>query len=280
MRVLCAIPALLCAAAQAGELDAGFRLLYHLRFAEARAEFARWREARREDPMGRAAEAASHLFEEFERHGVLTTEFFLDDDLLLNGIRGKADAAAMRAFHEANGKARELAAAALARDPRDARALLALVLAAGMEADAASLIEKRQVRALKLIREAEELARRLLEAAPDAFDGYFALGAASYIVACLPAYKRALLWLGGVRGDKTRGMEQLRLAAQGGNYLRPYAKMMLALALLRERQAGEARTLIAELAGEFPGSPLFARELRKMPLAPPRAGGVREGGRQ
>jgi hypothetical protein len=65
------------------ELDAGFRLLYQLKPAEARTQFAARQKTHPEDPLGSAADAASYLFEECYRQGILTSEFFLDDDRFL-----------------------------------------------------------------------------------------------------------------------------------------------------------------------------------------------------
>jgi len=73
------------------ELDAGFRLLYELKPAEARAKFAVWQAAHPGDPLGSAAEAASYLFEECYRQGVLTSEFFLDDERFLGKIAMTVD---------------------------------------------------------------------------------------------------------------------------------------------------------------------------------------------
>jgi len=241
-------------------LVAGYRLLYLLRFSDARVVFLEWQRTHPNDPMGFVSDAASHLFEEFERHGVLTIEFFLDDDRLLGGIKGTADPARTQAFERANIKARTIAEGG----PKDANGLLALTLAAGMQADYLNLIAKRQIESLKQIRAAESYAQRLLAIAPTSTDAYMALGASDYIVACLPAYKRAILWFGSIQGDKQRGMDELAQAAKSGVYLGPYAKIMLALALVREKRAKEAQGLMHELVAAFPDSPLFARERVKI----------------
>ena len=57
------------------ELDSGFHLLYELKPEQARAQFAIWQAAHPEDPMGRASDAASYLFEECFRQGVLTSGY-------------------------------------------------------------------------------------------------------------------------------------------------------------------------------------------------------------
>jgi len=251
----------------AASLDEGFDRLYQLRFGDARVVFAQYRKQHPESPMGPAGEAASYLFEEFERHGVLTTEFFLDDDTLLGGIKGKPDATRMASFHEAIRRTRGLAGARLAKNPKDAEALLAMTLAAGMESDAAGVIEKRQLEALRRMREADDLAKRLLAVAPGQGDAYMALGAASYIVGSMPAYKRVVLWLGGIRGDRARGMAELEIASKQGRYLRVYAKIALGLACLREGQGERALRLLNELLREYPQNPILLREKPKFESA-------------
>jgi hypothetical protein len=248
----------------APEIETGFRLLYQLKFPEARERFAAWEKAHPDDPLGSASEAASYLFEEFYRHGVLTSEFFLDDKRLLGGIKGKPDEGHRTAFNAANQRAQKLARRRLHANPKDADALFALTISTGMQADYAGLIEKRQFESLRLVREAEGYAKNLLAIAPDSADAYLALGAANYIISCLPGYKRFFLFFGGIHGDKAGGMKQLDMCATHGHYLRPFAKILLALAALREKQVDLARTQLRELNAEFPQNPLFQRELAKL----------------
>ena len=87
------------------------------------------------------------------------------------------------------------------------------------------------------------------------------LGAANYIIGSLPAHKRFFLWFGGIHGDRLRGVMQLQMAAMDGQYLRPFAKVLLALVARREDQPELARKLLEELSAEFPANPLFRREL-------------------
>ena len=59
-------------------------------------------------------------------------------------------------------------------------------------------------------------------------------------------------------------MRQLEIAATHGQYLRPYAKVFLALVALREKQPELARTHLGELVAEFPRNTLFRHELAKL----------------
>jgi hypothetical protein len=242
-------------------IESGFHSLYETRFHEARAQFQAWELANPQNPLGYAFEASSYLFEEFYQQGILTSAFFLDDKKFLQGISTKPDQARRALFLRAVETSQALASRRLAENPRDAEALFALTLTAGMMADYTSLLDKKQIESLKFIRKSESYAQKLLAVKPDAADAYLAVGSANYIIGSLPIYKRAVLWLGGIKGDRKLGIAQLTVAADRGDYLRPFAKILLALIDLRERQIWEARREFEELAVEFPQNPLFVHEL-------------------
>src|SRR5579864_3332507 len=249
------------------ELDAGFRLLYQLKPAEARVQFESWQNSHPGDPLGSAAEAASYLFEECYRQGILTSEFFLDEERFLGKVALKPDPALRAAFFAADKQAQNLARLRLKTNPDDTNALFAMTLSVGMQADYASLIDKHQVESLKMIRDADRYAKKLLVIAPDAADAYLTLGAANYIIGSLPGLKKLFLGFAGIHGDKKVGIQQLESAADHGHYLRPFAKILLALAALREKKPEVARAQLTDLVKEFPENPLFAGELAKLTVS-------------
>jgi hypothetical protein len=245
------------------ELSAGFHLLYAQDFPEARQKFTEWGTQHPEEPFGEVALAASYLFEEFYRQGVLTSDFFLNEKRFLNGIDGNPDPERMKSFDEAIARARSLARQRLAKTPRDAEALFALTLAAGMESNARLILRKQHLESLKRLKEANEYAKELLVGQPDANDAYVALGSANYIIGSLSGGARFMLWFGGIHGDKKLGMQQLTKTIEGGRYLQPFAKILLALAARREKQNALAVKLLKELTEEYPESPLYAAEYAK-----------------
>jgi hypothetical protein len=111
----------------------------------------------------------------------------------------------------------------------DGEALFALTLSAGMESDAESILLKKHMNGLKRMKEANKYAACLLANYPDATDAYIALGIANYIIGSQSAGSRFALWFDGIHGDKKLGMEQVARAAANGRYLRPFAKIILAL---------------------------------------------------
>jgi len=250
------------------ELDAGFHLLYELKPAEAHKQFEAWQKSHPDDPLGSASEEAAYLFEECYRQGVLTSEFFLDDKRFLGKIPLKPDPELRAGFFTADKQAQDLAQLRLKTNADDPNALFAMTLSLGMQANYASLIDKRQLDSLKKIREADAYAKKLLAVAPSATDAYLGLGMANYFIGSLSGSKKFFLSFAGIHGDKTKGIQQLEIAADHGYYLRPFAKILLALAALREKKTEVARAQLQELVAEFPENPLFAGELAKLKASP------------
>ena len=245
------------------ELMAGFRLLYIQRYPQARTAFAAWESQHPEEPFGEVAVAASYLFEEFYYQGVLTSDFFLNEKRFLHGIEGKPDPERMKSFQEAILLARRLARQRLEKNEHDPEGLFAMALSAGMESDADMILKKEHIEALKRLKEANEHAKQLLAEQTDANDAYVALGAANYIIGSLSGGTRFILRFGGIHGDKKLGMEQLGKTIENGRYLKPFAKILLALAARRQKQNDLAQKLLRELSEEFPASPLYAAEYAK-----------------
>jgi hypothetical protein len=245
------------------ELAAGFHSLYAQNFTEAREKFDAWKSQHPEEPFGDIAIAASYLFEELYRQGVLSSDYFLNEKRFLNGIDGKPDPARMKSFDDSIAVARKLARKRMTANAKDAEALFALTMAAGMESDADLMLRKQHMESLKRLKEANEYAKVLLVERPNANDAYVALGSANYIIGSLSGGARFMLWFGGIHGDKKLGMDQLGKTIDGGLYLQSYAKILLALAARREKQDALAQKLLLELSEEYPESSLFASEYAK-----------------
>ena len=103
-------------------LDAGFHDLYVLNFQGARAQFLAYQKMQPDDPLGKAAEAASYLYDEFNDKGVFTSAFFLNDSKLLGGVDGSPSQNRNEPFLGANHQAREMAKQVLKSNPREPHA--------------------------------------------------------------------------------------------------------------------------------------------------------------
>jgi len=245
------------------ELEQGYRLLYEQKFPEAREVFQKWADQHPDEPFGQVSLAASYLFEEFFLQHVLTSEYFLDDKRFLGGITGTPNPGRIRGFEDSVARARALAFQRLKRRPRDPEGLYALTLCAGMQSDADSMLLKRHYDALKRLKEANSNAEMLLHDRPDTYDAYVAPGIAYYVIGSLPGSVRFMLWFGGIHGDKQLGMAEVQKTADNGHYLRPFAKILLALSARREKKTALAQKNLKELTEEFPGNAVYEAEYAK-----------------
>jgi hypothetical protein len=245
-------------------LDLGYRQMYNLQFSDAHHTFQSYEESHAEDAMGPTSRAAAYLFSEFERLGVLQTELFVNDALFEGRKKPEPNPTVRAAFTQEIGKSNQRADAALARLPGDRNSLLAKVMNLGLEADYLAMVEKRNMAAVSTSKKASDLAETLLRAAPDCYDAYLALGAENYLLGLKPAPVRWFLRLYGARTDKEEGIRKLGLTAEKGHYLLPYARLMLAVAALRDNDRMRARELLGDLAHEFPSNTLYRQELAKL----------------
>ena len=245
-------------------LDSGYRDMYNLRFDEAHREFAEWQRQHPDDPLGPVSDAAAYLFSEFNRLHILEIEYFADDTNFTNHQKVVPDPVARQRFDAALTRARQLADAKLARDPKDANALLASMLTSGLRSDYLALLEKRNFAALSEIKQGRATADRLLAADPNCYDAYVAAGIENYLLGQRAAPMRWLLRLGGAQTDSEMGVHDLQLAADKGHYMRPYARLLLAVAAVRAKDQNTARHLLQGLAQDFPENTLYTRELARL----------------
>ncbi len=263
MRNFLLIP-VFCAAAVAGpqpsRLDEGYRQMYNLQFSAAHQTFHDWQVEHPNDPLAPVSDAAAYLFSEFDRLHILQSEFFTHDQHFITDHKLTPDPTLKQQFQAALQSARSLAA----RAPADRNAQFAAILADGLESDYLALIEKRYAASFQVMKSGRQRAEKLLAAEPDFYDAWLAVGVENYMLSIKPAPVRFLLRLGGGQTDRTVGVEKLRLTAEKGHYLAPFARLMLAVDALRQRDTKQAKEILAGLTREFPMNPLYPQELARL----------------
>jgi hypothetical protein len=245
-------------------LDRGFLGLYNLDFSGAQKDFSSWEAQHPDDPVGPVSEAAGYLFSEFNRLGVLEAQFFENDAAFDSRSKPSPDPAVRSHFQAALDRAQTLAHARLSKDAKDRDALFALTLVSGLQADYAALIEKKNLASLHFTKEASAWAQQLLAICNDCSDVLVATGFSKYIVGSMSAPVRWFLRIGGVPGDKQAGLADLQTTAQHGRYLAPFARILLAIAYVRDKNKPRALELLTSLRAQFPSNTLFPREITRL----------------
>ena len=245
-------------------LEAGYRQMYNLDFDAAHQTFTAWEHAHPEDPLGPVSNAAAYLFAEFDRMHILESELFIDNAKFEHRKSVVPDVEVRNAFENELQRGEQAANRALERSPGDHSAIFAKVMVGGLRGDYLALVEKRNMAALATIKNSRTLAEKLLSQDPSYYDAYLAIGVENYLLSVNSAPVRWILRLTGARTDKEEGLAKLRLTAERGRYLAPYARLLLAVAALRDHDPGQARSLLSGLADEFPRNPLYRRELARI----------------
>jgi hypothetical protein len=248
-------------------LDHGYSRLYNLDFSGAQKDFAAWQTQHPDDPVGPVSEAAGCLFSEFNRLGVLEAQFYENDEAFAGRTKLTPDPAVRERFLAAIGRAQSLAQIRLTKDGKDRDSLFAMTLSAGLQADYAALIEKRNLASLHFTKEASTWAQQLLVVCPDCYDALLATGFSKYIIGSMAAPVRWILRLGGLPADKDGGIADLETTAERGHYLGPFARILLAIAYVREKDKTHALELLTGLRRDFPGNLLVAREIAHLQAA-------------
>jgi hypothetical protein len=252
------------AAATPTLLERGYAQMYNLEFDAAHATFAEQTRLNPEDAMGPASDAAAYLFAEFDRLHILQSEFFLHDDNFRHDRHLTPDPATARLFQQRVARATGLASRRLARSPNDVDALLAMMLAQGLRSDYEGLIEERYLTSLASTRKSRLTAEHLLALDPNCYDAWTAIGVENYLLSLKPMPVRWFLHALGNSTDREYGLKKVRLTAERGHYLKPFAQLLLAVASMRANDSVTAERLLRGLAAEYPRNHLYAEELARL----------------
>ena len=245
-------------------LETGFHQMYNLDFSTAHKTFEEWEQLHPEDPLGAASNAAAYLFAEFNRLHILEFDLFTDNRRIEEAEKQHADPANKSAFERELAKADQIADKALSQASEDRNALFAKTLADGLRGNYAALIENQKRDALGYLKSSRTTAEKLIAIDPAYYDAYLAIGIENYLLGLRSAPSRWVLRLTGAETNKEKGLSNLKMTAEKGSYLAPYARILLVIASLRDRDHNTAKKLLSDLARDFPQNTLYEIELARL----------------
>lgn len=245
-------------------LDEAFERLYNFDFDRADRILDAHLAGNPQDHFAHCIRASSLLFRELDRLAILETEFFADDERIKAKGKLKPDAQVRRRLFDSLDRARGSAGAALKKNAEDAEAMFSMALSYGVQTDYLALVEKRQLGSLSFARQSQSWGARALRLKPGLHDAYLTPGISEYLIGSLPFFVRWFVRMEEVDGDKKKATANLERVAAQGRYLGPFARILLALIYLREKQPAASHAQLARLAGDYPENPLFRKELAKL----------------
>jgi tetratricopeptide (TPR) repeat protein len=246
------------------KLRAAFEHIYNLEFGPARKLFKEVAQAEPQSATVCAFWASALLYEILAHQGSLQSQLFVTTNEFLHHPRAKVDPALDAEFHRVAAMAEERAQRRLARNPEDADGLFGLGLVYGSRANYLAGVQTEYLDGVRMGEKAYDVESRLRALRPEIHDAGVVLGVREYVIGSLPRTARFVLFFLGARGSQDKGLTFLREAAEKGEFLRTYAKVLLTVANIREGNLDQALALLEELQAAYPRNPIFLIELAKL----------------
>lgn len=246
------------------KLHAAFEHLYNLEFTHGLDLF---KQVAREEPESATVQAfwaSALLYEILARQGTLQSQLFVTTNEFLRFQRLPPDAKLDNEFQTVSKEALERARRRLKSNPNDIDGLFSLGLVYGLQANYLAGVKADYFGGLRVGEKSFDHIQRLRRQRPELHDPAVILGIHDYILGSLPRLHRFFLFFLGARGSRDRGREYLEEAASSGEFLRTYAKVLLAVAYFREGQLDRAVQLGEELRARYPRNPIFTLEMAKL----------------
>ncbi|HYI97721.1 MAG TPA: hypothetical protein VEX68_29545 [Bryobacteraceae bacterium] len=245
-------------------IDKFFARMYNFDFVGAHSIVDAHLRAKPADGFGHAVRASAFLFQELHRLRILESEFFAEDKRFIAKKKLKPDPQTRDVFEASLQTADREAQRVIASNPKDAEALFTMSLVASLRADYMALIDKRQLQSLTYIKESQSWSLRLLQSHPNFADAELTGGACEYLLGSMPFFVRWFVRVDGVEGQKASAAPKLERVAASGRYLGPFARILLAIVHLREKQPARSLAILNQLSREYPQNPLFRSEAKKV----------------
>jgi len=237
----------------------GFEHLYNHEYDEAIHDFELAAQARPNDPFAVNHLLTAVLFRELNRMGALDTEMYATDTFLGTKLL-PVDPRARDQIIALTAQARLLSNALLDANPNNVDALYARGVTRSLHATYLGLVDKAWFGALRSALDARRDHERVLQLAPQCTDAELVVGIDEYVVGSLSWWLRTGISVFAVRGSKSRGIEDLYVAANGGGETAVNARIALSLFLRREHRYAEALPLVRTLVTSYPRNFLFVLE--------------------
>lgn len=236
----------------------GFAHIFNQDYAPARALFLGLEREYPGHPAPPLYLASIRWLEEMMRRQDLTLGRFVSASY----FAGKTDLAMPEgeraAFLGEISRSESRAAAILAEAPGDRDARYFTASAAGLRASFAVTIDHSLREAFRSGRKAYALARDLIREDPAYHDAYLITGVYEYIAGSVPWYLKWMTTVIGMGGDRGRGLDQVRLAAERGTVVRNEAALIRMILEVREERYAQGLELARALHADFPRSFLLA----------------------
>jgi len=233
---------------------------YNLDYDGSIARFELGVKAHPQDPMAYAYELMVTLFRELYHQDLLDTTYYAHDSFLTTMRRVDIPSANRDRIEYLFSQTLALAEQRIKANSKDKNALFARGYARGLHAAFMTLADHSYVGAARQGLAARNDSEAVLRIDPDYADANMAIGIQQFAVASLPRLIRMVVGIAGVGGNKERGLELIRIAAEKGVVTSVESRTALSLFLRHDARYPEALVVQHGLATQYPHDYLFRLE--------------------
>ena len=233
---------------------------YNLDYDGALSRFEQVIKTHPQEPLAYGYALMATIFRELYHQDLLDTTYYAHDSFLTTQRRVDIPEAVRRHIEDLSDRVASLADLHLKSNPQDKDALFARGYARGLHAAFITLADHSYFAAARQGLAARNDSEAVLRIDPDYADANMAVGIQQFAVASLPRLVRMAVGIAGVGGNKEKGLDLIRIAAEKGVVTSVESRTTLSLFLRHDGRYQEALNVQHGLAIQYPHDYLFRLE--------------------
>jgi hypothetical protein len=247
--------------------DAGTAALFNIDYATARAKFEEIRKLMPQHPAGDLYLGIATWLEHLYRNRRLQTSLYNSESSFYAGAEkakeetegDQVDPAVDKAFRDRIQQAKLKALTLFNQNKKDPDALYFLGAVHGVLAGYEASTARKFFAAMRNGSRNVDLHQKVIELKPDYYDAYLSIGTYHYVLGSLPFYMKALAALGGMRGNKQKGISELQTVVEKGTNSDDASVLLLAI-YQNEKRPHDALAVLQRLNAKYPRNYLLKLE--------------------
>ena len=239
--------------------QSGLEHYYSLEYDQAFKDFQKAIDLHPDDPKAVNHLLEAVLFSELYRHDALDTSLYTQQSFLTSK-QITLDPKVKQQIKELADRALSLSEKRLKSNPKDVEALYARGVTKGLHSTYLALVEHAWFSGLRNALGSRSDHEQVLKLQPSFVDAKTVVGVHNYVTASLPVAVKIMAGIGGIHGDKSKGLEYLAEAGKAGGESSVDANVALGLFLRREGRFQDALGVVHRLIELHPHNFLFALE--------------------
>jgi len=197
--------------------QSGLEHYYSLEYDQAFKDFQKAIDLHPDDPKAVNHLLEAVLFSELYRHDALDTSLYTQQSFLTSK-QITLDPKVKQQIKELADRALSLSEKRLKSNPKDVEALYARGVTKGLHSTYLALVEHAWFSGLRNALGSRSDHEQVLKLQPSFVDAKTVVGVHNYVTASLPVAVKIMAGIGGIHGDKSKGLEYLAEAGKAGGY--------------------------------------------------------------